>query len=445
MPSGQAIDLAARHLGLVEPTPHFAVLATNATSGIEERLFTQTSQLLAEHDYTHYGVCSRDLADGRMFVVALSFRWLSLRPVPRQAALGTVIVLEGSLNAGHLAPELAVETPNGEVVRGAPMAGPAFALHVPTHAPGLYRVELLAQGRFGTEVVANFPVYVAVAAPRSVELSPSDTRAASPAERTEVLLGLINRDRKRAGLAPVVLDAALGRVAAGHVQDMLDHGFVGHTSTTTGSCVDRLARAGIRSSLVLENIGRGASLADVHAGLMDSPGHRGNLLHPQATNVGIGIAVGGAPSQGAASSGQSTQADYLVTEVFTRVTPRLESSAAETLLDAVNRARKSKGQEDLHQDSVLRTIAEHAARKYFETPAKTDAEIVREAQVELARSQQRARSIGAVVAIVGNLADLATLNAVLDGTARDVGIGLAQGNRPDTFPGAICAVLLLAH
>ena len=45
------------------------------------------------------------------------------------------------------------------------------------------------------------------------------------------MLSLINRDRAKAGLSPVVLDDAASRAGLRHAQDMTTKGFTGHVGT----------------------------------------------------------------------------------------------------------------------------------------------------------------------------------------------------------------------
>ena len=89
---------------------------------------------------------------------------------------------------------------------------------------------------------------------------------------------------------------------------MADKDFVGHVSPRTGAAVDRVRRAGLSPGLVLENVGRAYSTEQAEGGFLSSPGHRGNILHPDARKLGVGIVVG-------ALVGGATP--MLVTQLFT--------------------------------------------------------------------------------------------------------------------------------
>ena len=51
--------------------------------------------------------------------------------------------------------------------------------------------------------------------------------------------------------------------------------------------------AGARFAIIGENLALAPTTELAHRGLMDSPGHRANILSPQYGRVGIGVAEGG--------------------------------------------------------------------------------------------------------------------------------------------------------
>ncbi len=435
LPSAEQLDLAARQLGLVEPLPTVSVIATDAPSGMAVRVLDEASALYARRNYTHFGGVIREEAGGQRCIFVLSQRLARFTPMLRTIPVGATIELRGTLDAGYTTPTLAVTFPDGHVARSAPAQGAQIRLDEKTAAAGVYRIEVLAEGRLGTTVIANFPVYVGVPAPERLPSAPTgdgdgDPRI-DPRQRT---LDLLNEERRSAGVAPLTLDATLSQLALAHSQDMLAHDYIGHTSPTAGTAGDRVARAGVRTSLVLENIGRGYSLREVHEGLLASPGHRANIVHPQATNVGIGVVT----------EPEHDRTAYLVTEVFTRVTAALTSDAAQRVLELVNRARAARKLAPLQQDAELSPIAAAAARRYFAPTAPSDAQVMAETQQALERPSKKARRIAGLLTVVGGVDELAGLDALLAPSAHMLGIGLAQGTRADTFTNAICAVLLVS-
>jgi hypothetical protein len=434
LPTKAALDQAARHLGLVEPTPHVLAIASSTRDDVAKRLSEDLASLLAERDYSHYGAVATQRDGMGVYVITLAFRFLELAPVARTVAPGASIALVGRLTHGFSTPELAITRPDGQVVRGTRSRDDAFEFRVPAERAGSYRVEILGESALGITVLANFPVYVGEAPSDRIQLVASEAPISDPALAASRLLELLNGERRAIGLAELPADPKLARIAAAHNADMLAHGFMGHTSPSTGTTAERVASAGIRTSLVLENIGRGYSLKEVHASLMESPGHRGNLLNPLATQVGIAVSV-------RAEQGHYV---YLVTQLFTRVTPKLQPHADAALLGAINRARRQAGRRELQSDPSLSRVAARAADSCFARQAGDAAvmEQVRSGLVELGASKA---PVSALLSLASSLAELSEIAALLEPSVSRIGIGLAQGERPDTPPDTLCAVLLLAQ
>ena len=118
------------------------------------------------------------------------------------------------------------------------------------------------------------------------------------------MLDLINGERAAMGLDPLRLITLLNSAAEDHSRWMLDADQFSHTGEGGSSPSDRMEQAGYPFEggyTALENIGwqsaRGAEgfeddVAQVHEGLMASPGHRANILNPDARDIGIGIETG---------------------------------------------------------------------------------------------------------------------------------------------------------
>lgn len=435
LPPHAVLDQATRHLGLIEPTPHMIMLGGNSQTSVMADLGQKLEAALGQQTYSHWGGVTLQRDGLYLYLVVLSFRFLELQAVPRTLPAGATIALKGTLTHRFASPVLVVTHPDGHVVRGTPGRGASFEFRVPTSEPGVYRVEVLGDGASGIEPVANFPVHVGQQPRAEIEFPASEAEAPvrDMDEAAQRLLELANAERARAGLAALQFDAELARVAGSHVSDMLEHHFVGHTSPTTGSPSQRVERAGIRTSLVLENIGRGASLSEVHNGLMESPGHRGSLLHPLATHVGISVSPA---SEGA-------RPDYLATQLFIRVTPKLSGDAAELLLDKVNALRGPARRPALQTEPELRALATRAAARCFE-PGASDSTVVDAVRDELQRISHRLAVSGVLIVLGSSLEELAQVDALLDPQQKRAGIGLTQGQRPNTMPNTICGVFVLA-
>jgi uncharacterized protein YkwD len=127
----------------------------------------------------------------------------------------------------------------------------------------------------------------------------------SLASRFETLmLELINQERADRGLNPLALNGRLNDAAETHTQWMLADDVFSHTGEGGSTPSDRMRAAGYvlaGSWASGENIAwqsaRGAAgiaddVANLHAALMNSPGHRANILSTSYTEIGLGIETG---------------------------------------------------------------------------------------------------------------------------------------------------------
>jgi hypothetical protein len=102
------------------------------------------------------------------------------------------------------------------------------------------------------------------------------------------MLELVNRERAAAGLAPLAADPELTEVARRHSVDMFARGYFSHHTPEGKDPFDRIRAADVRFRTAGENLALAPTLPDAHTGLMNSPGHRANILRPQFGRVGIG-------------------------------------------------------------------------------------------------------------------------------------------------------------
>lgn len=108
------------------------------------------------------------------------------------------------------------------------------------------------------------------------------------------LLELVNAERTQRGLKPLQLDPELTAVARAHCRDMLARGYFSHLTPQRQDAFARMRQARVKYLSAGENIALARTVLLAHQGLMNSPGHRANLLRPQFGRAGIGVLDGGA-------------------------------------------------------------------------------------------------------------------------------------------------------
>ena len=109
----------------------------------------------------------------------------------------------------------------------------------------------------------------------------------------EEVLDLVNVQRKAEGLKPLRRDRRAEQTAQGHAEDMAEHNYFNHTGRDGSNPQQRAQRAKCRMKWCGENIAAAQKdPAAVVEGWMNSPPHRRNILKPEFTHLGVGIARG---------------------------------------------------------------------------------------------------------------------------------------------------------
>ncbi len=107
------------------------------------------------------------------------------------------------------------------------------------------------------------------------------------------MLELVNLERRKAGQRDLELDQDLTRLAQGQAQDMWLRRYFGHVNPDGQDPFARMDKAKISYQSAGENLALAPSVELAHLGLMDSSGHRANILNPGFGRVGIGVVDGG--------------------------------------------------------------------------------------------------------------------------------------------------------
>jgi uncharacterized protein YkwD len=158
----------------------------------------------------------------------------------------------------------------------------------------------VVQARLGQDLEGGLPgLVVAPEAPEQVQrplpIRPLGELEPDPAAEQR-MLELVNVERSRANLRPLAADERLRQVARAHSLEMFQLNYFSHTSPTSGSPFDRMRAAGIPFLVAGENLAYAPNVEIAHQGLMNSPGHRANILRPDFGRVGIGTIR--SPAQG---------------------------------------------------------------------------------------------------------------------------------------------------
>ena len=107
------------------------------------------------------------------------------------------------------------------------------------------------------------------------------------------MLDLVNEERRRDGLPALLPDPEATTVARAHSGDMFARSYFSHVTPDGKDPFDRMRASGLRFRAAGENLALARTLPMAHQGLMNSPGHRANILQRRFGRLGIGILDGG--------------------------------------------------------------------------------------------------------------------------------------------------------
>jgi uncharacterized protein YkwD len=173
-----------------------------------------------------------------------------------------------------------------------------------------------------------------VASPSADVPAVAQPASAEELAASDALLGFVNAARAEHGLKPLVKSEALAAVSRAYCAEMARTGKIAHESPISGGPADRAKKAKIPFTRLTENLALAADAVAAHEGLMNSPGHRANILDPAVTEVGIGAIV----------SVENGVTSLIVTQMFASPPERIDPAAArDELTERLNAARRAKG------------------------------------------------------------------------------------------------------
>ncbi len=127
----------------------------------------------------------------------------------------------------------------------------------------------------------------------SVALPFNATNLSTDPEAETLMLKLLNEKRVAAGVAPIIMDEKLRAVARAHSEDMWKRSYFAHTDPDGHDPFDRMRAGGAKFNTAGENLALARTVERADTGLINSPGHRRNILDPAFKRVGIGVVDGG--------------------------------------------------------------------------------------------------------------------------------------------------------
>ncbi len=379
--SGQSFNMeharrALQRLGWTDG--QLAAVALHVPKGqdVGRALKHELDTSLAKVEVNRIGLASIARPHGTVLLALFSRRLVDLEPFPARVAGRDILNLNGRLRVPAQAGSLAIAAPN-DSIRQIPLElkGRSFSQVLALgSAPGVTHLEIMLDRGKGPEIAAILPVGVGeepFSDPSPETLALRDADSDPEAAIASLILGA----RAARDIPLLATSAALAQIARSHAEEMRDSGFFAHVSPTTGDVTQRLGQQGVRYARALENLAASDAVERVWQQWMASPAHRANLLDPDVTTLGVGVA----------------------TQILANGTPRLfavavltrladegdDRSLADQALTHLNSERSRKGLPSLRAHPRLAELATQHSREMAVTRQVSDTSPTRGSVVDV--------------------------------------------------------------
>lgn len=153
-----------------------------------------------------------------------------------------------------------------------------------------YALEQPVKGVFGGVVNDSFSfLTIEPKTNESVNLGFQTSQFTVDEVQENIMIDMVNKERVGRGIRALTFDSRLRDVARSHSEDMVKRGYFSHYSPEGKTVADRVENAGIDFLVVGENLAYAPTVELAQQGLINSPGHRANILSTDYGRIGIGV------------------------------------------------------------------------------------------------------------------------------------------------------------
>ncbi|MBU0581486.1 MAG: CAP domain-containing protein [Candidatus Margulisbacteria bacterium] len=279
-----------------------------------------------------------------------------LEPFPKTFTQIKRADLKGSLLHNYKNLSVVITSPKDKIIILAPeIKNDNFVATITfDQSPGKYRVELIGEEALGPEVLSLFSVYVNTTPPlipvKKIYKDKKNYNSAFEAEK--LIFDLVNTARIKAKLNPLILSPQASDAARYHSEDMVAQKYFAHISPYNGQeFTQRLQEnTDFAVTSIGENIAMDETLNNAHQSLMNSPAHRANILNPDFTHLGVGVAF---------KTDHKGKVIYYLTEgFFSKIKDIKSEEYLNFILENINKQRQELGLDPFIINLALSELAE---------------------------------------------------------------------------------------
>lgn len=132
---------------------------------------------------------------------------------------------------------------------------------------------------------------------QTLDLHFKTTQVTVDHQAEQQMFTMVNKERTSRGFDALSFSEELANVGRAHCRDMFARGYFSHYTPEGLSPFDRMSAISINFNYAGENLALAPNVDLAMNGLMQSPGHKANILSPQFKKIGIGVIDGGVYGQ----------------------------------------------------------------------------------------------------------------------------------------------------
>ncbi len=377
-----------------------------------------------------YGLMTQRVRQGvTRIALVVQDQNLEMNPVPRKLNTGQSATLSGTVLGSLQNPTVQYTDAVGKLEKPEQQPGQAFSAELKCgDRPGRMIVQITAEDEGADVILANFPIGCGTDLPVAARMPAAGKQGATtdPAAAEKELADMLNQERTAAGLEPLKVDENLSKVARSLSDDRANG-----KGVTSQEVVHRLEEQDISSPTILVSGAQDSSAEDAWARLTNSPQDRSKAMSAEMTDVGIGVAAGGAVEN---------KPVLVVTAMYLKQVPPPDPDEVKKNLDqAINQRRADARAGALTRDPQLEEIAQAYATAMSKNKGNVPKEKASEIEAPLYKGFSTVNELGGVR---GNPMEFAQEPAIV-GDASLVGVGVAIGPSPNFGKNSTFVVVLL--
>jgi uncharacterized protein YkwD len=389
------------------------------------RTFVSTAQV------PRYGLAVERVKKGlTKLVLVMQDQTLEIQPLPRKLNPGQTATLSGTVGGNLSNPKVRYTDAVGKLEQMEGQAGKTFKTELKCgDRAGRILVQVAAEQEGADVMLANFPVGCGTDLPIAAAVSaPGGKQAATvdPAAAEKQLLDLVNQERTAAGLKPLQADPDAAKVARSLAEDRAKG-----KGTTGEELQRRLRELDIASPMILVSEAQAFGAEDAYTKFSNSPHDRANVLNPEATQVGIGVAPGPTIDK---------RPMIMVSQLFIKQLPPPDPAEVKAnLYQSIARRRSDARAGAINRDPQLEQVAQTYAEELAKQKGKVPKEKVAEIEAPLYKSFATVNEIGGLKTDPLEFAE----EPGIVGDAKLVGIGVGIGSSPQFGKNSAYVVILM--